>query len=408
MRLDFKASIAIAGTAIAASIANAGDTPVTFGGFFSNGYLQSSNYNYLGDTEDGTFDFVEMGVNANWSPIERTTITGQLFAYELGPYGNYDPIIDYLFVDYSVSQQFGVRLGRVKKPFGIYNEIQGVDVARTSILLPWGMYDPRYRDFMASVDGISTYGSLNIGDRQSLEYNFYYGAVDISPEGGVGAFAESEIAAVLPGAKLTHLESDINYGTQLWYNTPISGLRFGYGYSYYADINLKAEGTLPGIFPPIPPVAGAPFVYEVDVDEIFSKFSVEYYYDLWTFTGELEKTTSNTIKKQTFGPIALPAEKGIDKREAWYISVSRRFLNKYEGAVTYTSQIGDLEFKELSTGYVKDWQFSLRYDATMNWTLKAEFHKINGTHRIFNQLGQNPVIDDPNWSLWALKSSFMF
>ncbi|MEM9161227.1 MAG: hypothetical protein AAGB46_19450 [Verrucomicrobiota bacterium] len=53
---------------------------------------------------------------------------------------------------------------------GLFNDIQDIDIARPSVLLPIEIYDPRYRDFSASLDGVSLYGSIG-----SLHYSLYYG-----------------------------------------------------------------------------------------------------------------------------------------------------------------------------------------------------------------------------------------
>jgi hypothetical protein len=46
-----------------------GKHTVAFHGFLSQGFLATSDYNYLGDTEDGSFQFTEVGVNASYSPV---------------------------------------------------------------------------------------------------------------------------------------------------------------------------------------------------------------------------------------------------------------------------------------------------------------------------------------------------
>ncbi|MEM9161226.1 MAG: hypothetical protein AAGB46_19445 [Verrucomicrobiota bacterium] len=92
---------AAAGILMLASLdaTTAQDFPVSFSGFLSHGYLKSSHYNYLANTEEGDFDFVEAGIKATWSPFDRTVVTGQAFAFELGNYGNYDLQLDYFFAD---------------------------------------------------------------------------------------------------------------------------------------------------------------------------------------------------------------------------------------------------------------------------------------------------------------------
>ena len=74
---------------------NAFDNSVFINGFISQGYLKTENNGYLGDTEDGTFNFNEMGLNISTSPISRLRFGMQLFARDIGDFGNDELIIDW-------------------------------------------------------------------------------------------------------------------------------------------------------------------------------------------------------------------------------------------------------------------------------------------------------------------------
>lgn len=373
---------------------------VSIGGFISNGYIQSSAHNYLVDSKDGDFAFAEAGVNATWSPAPRTVVRGQLFTFELGDYGNFDPLIDYLFVDYSVSPELGARLGRVKRAEGIYTDIQDIDVARTSVLLPIGMYDQRYRDFSAAVDGISFYGNIQAGESNSFDYNLYYGFVDIGVDSGVGGYAHTALSRSLNNAKVDRLESDTNKGLQIWWNPAVAGLRFGVSYSVYDDIELDSSGTIPGLNLPL--VANS--VSDIDM----TRLSAEYFIGEWTLTSEYHRRKSDSLQSNSIAGMQAPDEQTRTTSDAWYASVARRFLARYEGALTYAEYYDDNSQKSLPSDYQKDLQLSFRFNATESWTLKAEMHWLEGTNRLFNQYGQNPNPIDSSWTLFAAKSTFTF
>ena len=124
--------------------------PVTFHAFLSQGFLYSSDYNYLGDSTRGEFRYTEMGLNASFNPFPRTRVSAQGFAFKVGDQGSYEPVVDYASVEYTFNDELGLRAGRVRRPQGIYNHIQDVDLARTWVLLPQGLYDARWRDFSCS------------------------------------------------------------------------------------------------------------------------------------------------------------------------------------------------------------------------------------------------------------------
>src|ERR1019366_2121136 len=142
--------------------------PLDLHGFVSQGFLATSRYNYLADdTKDGSFQYTETGLNASINPFPRTRIAAQGFLYDVGQAGKYQPFLDFASVEYTFNDYIGVRAGRVRKPSGIYNDIQDVDLARTYVLLPQGIYDARWRDFTTSVDGGEVFGKIPLGQAAS-------------------------------------------------------------------------------------------------------------------------------------------------------------------------------------------------------------------------------------------------
>ncbi|MBK1875618.1 hypothetical protein [Pelagicoccus mobilis] len=382
---------------------------LSVGGFISTGYLESSHYNYLANTEEGTTDFVEAALNASWTPANRTTLNGQAFLFELGPYGNYEPFIDYLFVEYSYSKEFGIRAGRIKRELGLYTHIQDIDISRTSIILPHGVYDPRYRAFSASLDGAAIYGTFGLPGRQRLTYNLYGGHVNIDPEGGLAGFTLTATSRLTIDNHIETIDSNTNFGAQFWYSPGIEGLRLGYGRSEYYDVDIVSHGTFPSNIPD-PNLAGLEFISKaIDTSFALDQFSIEYYVGNWNFAAEYHSSTADITLEQSIGGISIPSRGRNPDFRAWYLQGSRRF-GPFEIGLTYAEEPNNWEpeFDTVNASHQKDRQISLRYDATDNWTLKLEAHSIRGTRRLFNQHGQNPVLGQDSWTLWAAKSTITF
>jgi len=368
----------------------------SYGGFASFGYLESSQYNFLANTSEGTFEFAELGLNFNWNPLNQLAVVGQLFAFELGPYGNYDPLIDYLHVDYTFSKEFGLRLGRVKRPLGLYNDIQDIDIARTAVLLP-NFYDPRFRDYSAAVDGAAIYGSFDTGGKSRIDYTFYGGHRDVEEDGGIAGLAITTTSEVLLDAEMLGTSSTLAYGGQVWFFPGPNGLRLGVGHLVLPDFSYTIAATIPPLFPD-PLLAGQRVLFEYEnVNLDLSILSFEYFWKDYTLTGEYWTATNELSATQFLGPLAISTEQERDSNDAWALSAAKRW-NSLELAFTYT----DFPRKGI------DRQLSLRYDLTEFWTLKVERHDIEGTISLFNQFGQNPVRDEQNWTLWAAKSTFHF
>src|SRR5690349_9795234 len=69
-------------------------------GFASQGFLYTSDNNYLADTEDGSFEFAEAGINVTRTLGEQLRMGVQLFARDLGPIGDYSAKLDWFYIDY--------------------------------------------------------------------------------------------------------------------------------------------------------------------------------------------------------------------------------------------------------------------------------------------------------------------
>src|SRR6267142_5985687 len=93
-----------------------------FHAFVSEGYLKSSDNNYLADSKRGSFEFWEAGINATKQLTDRLRMGIQLFSRDLGPLGDYKAKVDWAYLDYNWKDWLGVRAGRIKLPFGLYND----------------------------------------------------------------------------------------------------------------------------------------------------------------------------------------------------------------------------------------------------------------------------------------------
>src|SRR5262249_32905537 len=122
-------------------------------GFISPGFIVSTDNNYLSESKHGSFKLSEVGLNFT-KPLTETLRAGiQLFARDLGRSGNYSAKFDWYYLDYRWRDWLGIRAGRVKVPFGLYNDINDIDPARVPILLPQSVYPVTNRDFLLAQTG---------------------------------------------------------------------------------------------------------------------------------------------------------------------------------------------------------------------------------------------------------------
>jgi hypothetical protein len=403
----------IAGAALVATTATYGlelklseNQKIDFHGFASQGFLASTDYNYLGKTTDGSGQLTEAGVNASYSPFNRTRITVQGFAFDTGRVGNMVPFLDYASLEYTFSDSIGIRAGRVRKPGGIYNHIQDLDLARTAILLPQGIYDARWRDFSTSIDGAVIFGSVPLGKAGSLSYEFFGGLVTLSDDGGVAQWIVDGSNNIFKG-----FGQPVSAGGQLWWNTPVSGLRVGSYTGYMNDFTFD-------IVTPVSPVGPfGPINANVSAKAhiLLQQYSVEYTWKQWTFQAEYftyDYEGANTVNVLSGAvPIApTSTSSSTTQPDAWYLGAAYRINDWMEVGSYYTEHYGDIHQRSGSpNASQKDLALSLRFDPKPWWILKLEAHYIRGTS-LLEDTARNPqaLRTDEGWWLFAAKTTFSF
>ncbi len=357
--------------------------PMAFHGFASQGFLYSSQYNYLGDSSSGSFKFSEAGLNASINPLPRTRIAAQAFTYDVGEAGKYDVVLDYAQVEYTCNDYFGVRAGRIRRPQGFYNDIQDVDVARTFVLLPQGIYDARWRDFYVALDGGEFFGTVPLSVAGSLSYEIYGGIIRPKEDGG----AALEIRNSLPASgRLDAIDAAEEFGGQLWWNTPLDGLRFGVAGGIVPELNYIIALQLPG----------SSIRVDTRTRAAFEQYSAEYLWKAWTFQAE-------AYFRDYYSESGAPGTHLF----TWYGSAAYRFNKWFEAGGYYTEYYGDLDQTGNSLMYQKDAAIALRFDATASWTFKIEGHYLRGTGLLQNSAG-NPAQNGNGWWMLDLKTTFSF
>lgn len=379
-----------------------GDRRIEFHGFASQGFLASTDYNYLGSTKDGSFQFNEFGLNASFTPFQRTRVMAQGFMFDLGDVNNNQAFLDYASIEYTFSDLAGIRAGRIRRPGGIYNHIQDVDLARTAVLLPQGIYDARWRDFSTSIDGAMLFGTLPLGQAGSLGYEAFGGYMNPDDKGGVARNVEDGLPPA-PLARFLGLESSLITGAQLWWNAPVDGLRFGAsgGQVWDFEWNIRLDPAVTGL------PAAATRRTRSDIPYVY--LSAEYFWRGWTFQAEYYSIFLNLV--DSIGG----SEVGADEyaNDAWYVGASYRVNKWLELGTYYTEYYVDTADRRghargvSSDAYQKDLALSTRFDLTDWWLFKLEGHWIRGTS-LLQDSASNPTRDGDSWWMFAAKTTFSF
>jgi hypothetical protein len=372
-------------------------TNVQVGGFFSQGWLDSTNNNFPTTDNGGTFDFREEGFNVSTTIGSHLRIGAQVFAQRLGDIGGDQVKLDWADADYNFASWFGLRAGRVKFPKGLYGEALDLDMVRPFVFLPSAIYSPILRDFSSSFNGGMAYGTVNVGKKNSFDYEIFYGFIPMTPNEGVANFYNTAGLYAPPG--LTQIKMNSTTGGQLTWNTPIEGLKAVYSYSFFGD--LRTDGP----FAAYPPVN-----LHTNIDRFtYSTWSAEYLRGDWTFAAEYQKNSGNITYE---APPVLGVVGNTVGWTGWYVSAARRLSSKWEVG-SYFGSLHDGESTtpgNLPSQFQHDLAMSVRYDISEHAIIKLEWHDINGTYQTFNTT-QIPNPADKlknNTQLIAVKTTLFF
>lgn len=373
-------------------------------GFASLGYLHSRGNNFLADTKDGTFDMNEIGINLNVRLTENFRVGGQVLSWKMGDYGDNSLRFDWALIDYRPRDYFGVKAGKVKMPVGLYNTERDLDFLRPMIFLPQSIYDETRRDTWLAHYGGELYGNIEAGSLGDLCYQFYAGKIDYSSDSINSDAAlkklQSQLAANrnktnpdpdLP-VSITSYERENDYiaGAAIVFHPPIDQLRLG------VTLTTMEDKTSTGHF-------------DVGTYKIRNKFvvSLEYIWQEFTLAAEYSE---NDRQQTQFGQTVMDGPS-----QGWYVMLSYAPFEQVTLTVLYDEfhRLKNERYRQLAPGVIgspspwrKDWGFAVRWDPTPNWTLKGEWHAIDGT--AFFMTFFNPDGIDRYWQYGAIKVSFNF
>lgn len=380
--------------------ANAQDVDIH--GFISQGYLQTSHNNYMAETDNGSFQFNEMGINFTTFATTDLKIGCQFFARDLGDIGNDEITVNWAFGEYTFRNWLRLRAGIIKYGWGFYSDLWDLDSMRTSIFLPTAVYNEWLRDDINRMKGGELFGSIDIGRAGLLEYQFQAGATPLSKDRGTAKFI-TEINR--EGLKsISEIDSGNSYLGRLIWSLPMIGFRIGamyitssVRYEGLADVDLTEYGY-PGVI-----IEDAPIIIDAKNIDLYV-FSAEFIWGHLKFSAENSWDIGESVSIiEAFGD-TIKTERKKDNRHPFYISAGYRFSDWFETGFYYSSFKNDVSHPADANKLI-DYCLSLRFDINPNWVAKLESHVFEGKY------GISPDNDGHSyneWMLYAAKVSFSF
>ncbi|MCD4820193.1 MAG: hypothetical protein K8S23_16040 [Candidatus Cloacimonetes bacterium] len=391
-------------------------------GFVSQGYLQSSHNNFITSTQDGTFKFNEIGLNFATDLSEKLHVGFQMLARDLDKEGFTPVNLDWAYGDYRWNDFLGLRMGLIKVPYGLYNEIRDIDFLRTNILMPQSIYNEGWRESVSSIEGGGIYGVIPLVGFGTMNYQVYSGLVKLPED---GRMSKSVTLSIFEQDSQNIVEKQSNVANIQW-ETPLDGLKLGFS---WLDLDFDSSGINAysrkakemGLTPNLETIENE---WDSEVYTGFMEFSwgnltlsaeyTEYNYDVeFIYHVPYNHPQAGAMYvPQTFEPFTAMG---------YYGSLTYRFTNWFEANSYYAEYYFDKDDKEGKRfsdagledyrGWLKDATFALRFDIDEYWTLKLEGHKMYGVAFTFgdeNLEEDGTSAYEEDWYLFGAKVTFNF
>ncbi len=362
-------------------------------GFLSQGYVKSSDNSFYGDSEQGSFDFREIGLNASFRFSPRWLVSAQLLSRKAGEMSDGGVNLDYGLVDFTVLsdeyRRVGLVVGRFKNPIGLYNDTRDVPFTRPSVFLPQSVYWDKLRDIMLSNDGVQLYGELYRG-RHGLSLQLGVGnpPIDDNLEWAYLGYdwpgsVESDSPGIV-GRALYELDDGR-------LRLALSGITTTMAYRP-AAIDLLAAGS-------------------IDIDYFVGSF--QYNGENWSLTAEYMQ---EPVRWSGFGDVVRDKRNTAD---GVYLQGTYRPLPDWELLLRYDAAFldnsdRDGERQGAEKGlpahlfYSHTWTFGLTWSPNEHIMLRGQYDRVDGTAFLSNEENPNPFATVRNWDMFSLLLSVGF
>ncbi|SFG07497.1 hypothetical protein [Neptunomonas qingdaonensis] len=366
------------------------------GGFITQGLVATDNNNFAGKSSEGvSSDFRELAVYATWRPLSNMHFSGQIMSR---PFGNVDdgtPQIDYLLADYSFSvgsyNEFGLRVGRVKLPYGFYNETRDVSFTRPSIVLPQSIYLDVIREIQISADGVMAYGYFPISDLR-IDVDLVIGKPREGDQAEY-AYLRSNYSGSFTDSNGVMSRVTLGDDAETW--------RLGITLGRY-DLRYK-PGSL-----------GELGLSQGDVNFDVAVASGQYNTESWSLAAEYMLVSVDRSDLGGFFEL-----NGNNNSDSYYLQAIYRFNRDWDllirRDVFYLDKNDRSGLKaEQLTGlpayfmWAKDYTIGLGWQASQNISFRAEWHYVQGT--VWLPAQDNPDIGSikKNWNMYLLQATYRF
>lgn len=384
------------------------DEDLRFQGFVSQRLTSSSGKNdFFGDTAGKlSTDYTEIGVGGSWRPRPQWLLSGQAIYRRGGESEEKRIETDYLYVAYtpweSEAGHLTAKLGKIKVPYGLYNDMRDTPMTRPGIQAPQSIYLDSLRQLNQAANGFHLEGERMLGD-DTVTLRLSQIKPNVRSDNTFWAFLGDR--TVFPGG----LDSPDNkaFAGQLAYDR--NGGRVRAMFSHAQGIARYRPG------------AGDPWTAG-ELGFKFSALSLQWNGEHFSLTGERAR---NRFRTHLGSATIVPDQRSLDVGYSWYVQGQWRFAPRWEALLRYdvncidqndadgTSYAAANPGRAAWTRYAKDWTVGLRYRLDRQWLLAGELHHVDGaswlppadnlTNGQWNSINTSKI-----WNLFLLQATYQF
>ena len=201
-----------------------GDGRLSVHGYVTQAFADAQGGTFLGAPVGGTANYGNAALQFRFAPSAKENVTLQFSDRRMGDSpitaGENEVRVNWAFYGRRFGD-FELKVGRVAIPAGIYNETRNAGVVLPLYRVPFNFYlEGAYTS--ETVDGAVASYTLGAGRPWSL---------DLSAFGGGWNLLDRNQEDTVYVARVTRATNAV--GGQAWLNTPVSGVRAGFGASRY-------------------------------------------------------------------------------------------------------------------------------------------------------------------------------
>lgn len=364
-------------------------------GFVSQNFVATDENDFLGSSSDGSFKSNEAALNASWRATDSLQFALQGLYKQIGNAKPKGGRVDYAIVDWRFLDNFtngaGVRFGRIKNPYGFFNETRDVAATNTSILLPESVYIDYLSQLFHSSDGAGFYG------HSENEYGTFLLNAQLGRP-----ILNNQIISTLVGNPDTEGDiSDERGGfVRLAYEDGAGLWRAALSYAHFTG-DFSRGATDPAYLRD-----GSLFIAQL-------LLSLEFNWNSWQFTTEIQRrnTELESIYQSFSGPFDI-VEKGLGYyfQTAYKVTPALTVFLRRDEAFRYKDDRHGHDYTQGNSHatFAKDTTLGFRYSPSFEWSFAMEVHQIDGTYWL-------PDIENPNiadqkryWNMFLAQVAYRF